>query len=333
MRRWRGMIALGALLALALMVNPVLGQQALKLKFATLSQGTAWYQYGATMAEMLTRTLPAGTTIDVLPHSGGIGNAKLVAKGEAQLGLGFSATNKWAFEKKEPYQSDPGTERLRAIAGGLDVYWLGIVASKKLPINSLADVKEKKVPVKLMTLQVGSNGEYGARQLLAAYGIKYDDIRLWGGKVSHTNYKIMVDAIRDGQGDLIIAMMNPGHPSITEIATFGDVKFLPVSEKVQDELVKLGYEKTAMPPNTFKSQEQAVPYGAITTVVICRDDLPAEAAYTIAKTLVDNKEALAQANAALKLFRPEDAWRPAKVGWIPLHAGAERFYREKGWLK
>ncbi len=71
MRRWRGMIALGALLALALMVNPVLGQQALKLKFATLSQGTAWYQYGATMAEMLTRTLPAGTTIDVLPHSGG----------------------------------------------------------------------------------------------------------------------------------------------------------------------------------------------------------------------------------------------------------------------
>ena len=76
-----------------------------------------------------------------------------------------------------------------------------------------------------------------------------------------------------------------------------------------------------------------VAYGAITTVVIARDDLPAQAAYTIAKTLADNKEALAQANAALKLFKPEDAWRPAKVGWVPLHPGAERFYKEKGWMK
>lgn len=333
MKRIGTITALGAVVALVLAVPPAHAQKPLQLKFATLSQGTSWYQYGATMAEMLAKTLPPGTTIDVLPHSGGIGNAKLVVKGEAQLGLGFSATNRWAFEKKEPYDKDPGTERLRAIAGGLDIYWLGVLAAKKLPAASLADVKEKKLPVKLMTLQVGSNGEYGARQLLAAYGMKYDDIKTWGGKVTHTTYKIMVDAVRDGQADLVIAMMNPGHPSITEIATFGEVKFLPVADKVLDELVKLGYEKTAMPPNTFRGQEQAVPYGAITTVVIARDDLPADAAYTIAKTLADNKEALAQANAALKLFRPEDAWRPAKAGWIPLHPGAERFYKEKGWMK
>ncbi len=330
-RRVMGTIALGSALALA--VTPALGQQALKLKFATLSQGTGWYQYGATMAEMLTKTLPAGTAIDVLPHSGGIGNAKLVARGEAQLALGFSATNKWAFEKKEPYDKDTGTERLRAIAGGLDVYWLGVLASKKLPITTLADIKERKVPVKLMTLQVGSNGEYGARQLLAAYGMKYEDIKGWGGKVTHSTYKIMVDAVRDGQADLIIAMMNPGHPSITEMATFGDVKFLPVADRVLDELTKLGYERSAMPPNTFKGQEGPTLYGAITTVVIARDDLPAEAAYIIAKTLADNREALGNANAALKLFKPEVAWRAEKVGWIPLHPGAERFYKEKGWMK
>jgi TRAP transporter TAXI family solute receptor len=332
MRRFGATPALGIVMALAL-AGPALAQQPLKLKFATLSQGTSWYQYGATMAEMLAKTMPAGTTIDVLPHSGGIGNAKLVAKGEAQIAFGFSATNRWAFEKKEPYQADPGTDRLRAVAGGLDIYWLAVIASKKLPITSLADVKEKKIPVKLDTLQVGSLGEFGARQLLAAYGIKYDEIKAWGGKVSHTTYKIMVDKIRDGQSDMIIAVVNPGHPSITEIATFGDVKFLPVTDKVLDELAKAGYEKTAMPANTFRGQEQAVPYGAITTVVIARDDLPADAAYTIARTLADNKEALGQANAALKLFKPEEAWRPAKVGWIPLHPGAERFYREKGWMK
>jgi uncharacterized protein len=331
MKRIGWMAALGALLALVA-AAPAAEQQSLKLKFATLSQGTSWYQYGATMGEMLAKTMP-GATIDVLPHSGGIGNAKLVMKGEAQIGLGFSATNRWAYEKKDPYDKDQGTERLRAIAGGLDIYWLGVAAAKKLPVASLADVKERKVPVKLMTLQVGSNGEYGARQLLAAYGMSYDDIKGWGGKVTHTTYKIMVDALRDGQSDLVIAMMNPGHPSITEMAQFGDVKFLPVADKALEDLVKLGYEKSTMPANTFKGQEQPVPYGAITTVVIARDDLPEGAAYTIAKTLADNKEALGQANAALKLFKPEDAWRPAKVGWIPLHPGAARFYKEKGWMK
>ena len=27
----------------------------------------------------------------------------------------------------------------------------------------------------------------------------------------------------------------------------------------------------------------------------------------------------------------EEAWKPAKVGWIPVHSGAEKFYKEKGW--
>ncbi|HYB72249.1 MAG TPA: hypothetical protein VED18_02660 [Candidatus Sulfotelmatobacter sp.] len=60
MKRWRvGAVMLcGVLAGLA---APALGQQALKLKFATLSQGTSWYQYGATMAEMLAKTMPGAT--------------------------------------------------------------------------------------------------------------------------------------------------------------------------------------------------------------------------------------------------------------------------------
>ncbi len=331
MRRFVSPTMLVALVLVIGTVGPA-GAQAPQLKFATLSQGTAWYQYGATIAEMLQKTMP-GATIDVLPHSGGTGNVRLVARGEAQIGLGFSASNKWFFDKKELYEKDAGTERLRAIAGGLDIYYLAVIASRKLPVGSLAEIKEKRVPVRLMTLQVGSLSEYGMRQLLAGYGMTYDDIKGWGGKVSFTNYKIIVDAIRDGQGDMLIAVVNPGHPSITEIATFANVKFLPVSERVLDELAKLGYEKTAMPPNTYKGQEQAVPYGATTTVVICRDDLPADVAYTIAKTVADNREALGNANAALKMFKPEVAWQPEKVGGIPLHLGAERYYKEKGWMK
>lgn len=324
--------ACGVALLLALGIAGTAGAQGARLKFATLSQGTAWYQYGATIAELLGRSMP-GATIDVLPHSGGTGNVRLVARGEAQLGLGFGASNRWFIERKELYEKDRGTQRLRAIAGGLDIYYLAVIASKKLPIATLAEIKEKRIPIRLMTLSVGSLSEYGMRHLLAAHGMTYDDIRSWGGKLSFTTYKIIVDAMRDDQADMLIAVVNPGHPSITELATFGDVRFLPLQAKVLDELAVLGYEKGLMPANTYKGQDQALPYPATTTVIITRDDLPAELAYTTAKTLAENREALGNANAALRLFNPEVAWRPEKVGGVPLHPGAERFYRERGWMR
>ena len=89
-RRWTGLVIIGLLLALG--AGAVSAQPPVSLAFATLGQGTAWYVYGATMAELLRKTLPAGSNVDVKPFSGGVGNAKLVAKNETPLGLAFTVT-------------------------------------------------------------------------------------------------------------------------------------------------------------------------------------------------------------------------------------------------
>jgi len=52
----------------------------------------------------------------------------------------------------------------------------------------------------------------------------------------------------------------------------------------------------------------------------------------VTKTVVENKDALVRAHGGLAEFDPKTAWQPDKVG-IPLHPGAERAYREKGWMK
>jgi TRAP-type uncharacterized transport system substrate-binding protein len=70
------------------------------------------------MAELLRTTLPPGSNVDVKPFSGGVGNAKLVAKNETPLGLSFAVTNRWAYEGKEAYETK--LENLRALVGGLD---------------------------------------------------------------------------------------------------------------------------------------------------------------------------------------------------------------------
>jgi TRAP transporter TAXI family solute receptor len=305
-------------------------QAPVNLAFATLSQGTAWYVYGATMAELLRKTLPPGSTVDVKPFSGGVGNPRLVAKNETPLGLSFSVTNRWAFEGREAY--DARLENLRGLVGGLDTYYLLAMASRKLEVASLREIRERKVPVRLYTLPVGSLGEFGARQLLREYGITYADIKAWGGSTTHVNYPVIVDAFKDGRADLLIAVITPKHPSITEIATFVEVRFLGLEPERIRNLGALGYTSATMPADTFKHQPQPVTTVGFPTVLITNKELPEPVAYTVTRTVIENKDALVRGHAGLAEFDPPTAWRPEKVG-IPLHPGAERAYREKGWMR
>ena len=300
------------------------------LAFSTLGQGTAWYIYGATMADLLRKTLPPGSNVDVKPFAGGVGNAKLVSKNETPIGLSFTVTNRWAAEGKEAY--DAKIDNIRALVGGLDTYYLVVVAAKKLNIASLKDVKDKKLPVKAASLQVGSLGEFAMRQLLREYGLGYADIKSYGGTTMNAGYNVLVDAFKDGRADLLVAVATPKHPSISEIATFSDVRFLPIEPEHAKGLAALGYKAATMPPDTFKNQTQPVPTVGFPTVLIANKDLPEPVAYTITKTIVESKDALVRGHAGLAEFDPKTAWEADEVG-LPLHPGAARVFREKGWMK
>jgi len=300
------------------------------LAFSTLGQGTAWYIYGATIADLLRKTLPPGSNVDVKPFAGGVGNAKLVSKNETPIGLSFTVSNRWAMDGVEAY--DAKIDNIRGLVGGLDTYYLVIVATKKLNIASLKEVKDKKLPVRAASLPVGSLGEFAMRQLLREYGMTYADIKGYGGATMHAGYNILVDAFKDGRIDLLVAVATPKHPSLSEIATFSDVRFLPIEGERAKGLAALGYKAATMPPETFKGQAQPVPTVGFPTVLIANKDLPEPVAYTITKTVVDNKDALVRGHAGLAEFDPKTAWEPDEVG-LPLHPGAARLYREKGWMK
>jgi uncharacterized protein len=305
-------------------------QPAVNLAFATLDTGSAWYVYGATLAELLRKSLPAGSNVDVKPRAGGVGNPRLVAKNETPLALSFTVTNRWAWDGKEAY--DAKLDNLRALAGGLDTYYLVAVVSRKLPLNSLRELRDKKLPVKLGTQPVGSLGEFAARQLLRAQGLTYADVKAWGGSTTHVGYNVIIDSFRDGRTDMLIAVVTPKHPSVSEIANSSDVKFLGLDDETSRGLAPLGYTPATMPANTFKGQTEPVKTVGFPTVVITNKELPEPVAYTVTKTIIENKDALVRGHAGLQDFDPVTAWQPDKVG-LPLHAGAERAYREKGWMK
>ncbi len=325
-------ILLTLVLAMAVAVDPASAQSTapVTLAFATLDTGSAWYVYGATIAELLRKSLPPGSNIDVKPRAGGVGNPRLVAKNETPLGFSFTVTNRWAYEGKEAYTEK--LENLRGLVGGFDTYYLVAMATKKLGISSVRDIRDKKLPVRVYTQPVGSLGEFAGRQLLRAVGLGYNEIKAFGGSTQHVGYNVIIDAFKDGRADILFAVVTPKHPSVSEIVSSVDVEFLGLDPETARAMLPLGYTAATMPAETFKGQSKPVSTVGFPTVLITNEDLPEPIAYTVTRTVIENKDALVRGHGGLAAFDPQTAWQPEKVG-IPLHPGAERAYREKGWMK
>jgi TRAP transporter TAXI family solute receptor len=141
-----------------------------------------------------------------------------------------------------------------------------------------------------------------------------------------------VDAFKDGRADVLFAVITPKHPSVSEIASGADVKFLGLEGEMVTALAPLGYLPATMPGDTFKSQSEPVKTVGFPTVLITNQELPEPIAYTVTKTVIEGKDALVRGHAGLAEFDPRTAWQREKIG-LPLHPGAERAYREKGWMK
>jgi TRAP-type uncharacterized transport system substrate-binding protein len=133
------------------------------LKFSSHSIGSTWYSYAASISEIIRPLLPAGSTIDVLPYGGGFAGMPLISKGDADLGLGSTCPNSWAFKGTVVF--DKKYDNLRALVGGLDEYFLTIVVPKKLNITSVEQLVKTK-GLTWMTLPQGSNGKLGAEHIL-----------------------------------------------------------------------------------------------------------------------------------------------------------------------
>jgi hypothetical protein len=301
-----------------------------KLRIATLQMGSSWYVYGGVMGDLLRKELPSGSVIDILPYAGGVGNMNLVSKGDAELGMGFPVTGRWAIEGQMAY--DKKMPNLRGLVGGFDEYFIGIVATKKSKITALEEIAKKKMPIHLVTVTKGTLGEFANRQIMEAVGAPYKTIESFGGKVTHTSFGVITKMVVDGQADVFMQVVTVGHPAMTEIAITADVVFLGLNDEVIKKLSAFGWVPATLPANTFKGQTAPVPTIGTATSLIATDKLPDEVAYAVTKALCENREALAKGHAGLKAFNPQVGWKPENLG-LPLHPGAEKYFKEKGWLK
>ena len=176
----------------------------------------------------------------------------------------------------------------------------------------------------------GSSVPVVADMIMAAAGTNRKEIEAHGGKIIQVGAKQIPALVRDGRADLYFESAMKGHPATTEASLTGNVRFMDLPDNVLSVLAKEGLNPLPM-PQFFKGQSGPTKAVDMGTLVIGHKDMSVDQAYLITKTICENKEAMSQAHKAWKNFDPALAGKPEKTG-IPLHPGAEKYYKEKGWL-
>jgi TRAP transporter TAXI family solute receptor len=227
-------------------------------------------------------------------------------------------------------------ENLRAIAGGLQFANLQAFALKRFAeekkIATLEDLKKSKPPVRIVTKKKGTLGQAGAPLQLEAYGIKYDDIKAWGGRIVETDVPEIVNMMKDGRADLWLDNLAPGHPAATELYQSVDMVIVEHTPQGMEYLTKYGFYPQPVPANTWKGQTKEIKQPGGVTLMTTHKDIPADLVYTVTKAIGENAEEIRKSHAVMKHFDEKIAWRKDRA-LITLHPGAEKYYREKGWMK
>ena len=304
------------------------------LTIGAMPPGTSWYVFAATLSNLLQERLPDGARVEVIARGGGIGNPILVDRGDATIAISQAATAAWAAAGHPRAYKGKKHENIRALVGGLNSVWMTAMLRNEYIARTGNDTLEKALlsdePIRIVMKPAGSTVPVVADMLFDSLGITREDITSKGGEIIQVSANQVSAILRDGRADLYFETSIRGHPAVTEVTTTVDVRFVDFPDTVLAQLEGPGMNPIPM-PEWFKGQSGPTKGVDMGTVLIAHKDLSDDLAYLITKIVCEHKDDMAQAHKAWLSFDPTQGGRIEKTG-IALHPGAERYFREQGWL-
>ncbi len=286
-----------------------------------LTGGTSgvYYPIGVGLSQLYSNGIE-GSKTSVQATKASVENLNLLqsGRGELALALGDSVADAWNGVEDAGFKTP--LKKLRAIAGTYPNY-IQIVASKESGINTLADLKGKRISVGAPK----SGTELNARAIFKAAGLSYEDM----GKVEFLPYAESVELIKNRQLDATLQSSGLGMAAIRDLAATLPITFVAIPAEITAKIDNAAYQAASIPAGTYDGQDSEVPTVAINNILVSHDGVSEEVAYQMTKLMFDNLERLGNAHSAAKDIKLEGA---AKDLPIPLHPGAERFYKEVGAL-
>ncbi|MFG0382789.1 TAXI family TRAP transporter solute-binding subunit [Pseudomonas sp. zbq_18] len=286
-----------------------------------LTGGTSgvYYPIGVALSQLYGNGIE-GSKTSVQATKASVENLNLLqaGRGELAFALGDSVADAWNGVEEAGFKAP--LKKLRAIAGTYPNY-IQIVANADANIQTLADLKGKRISVGAPK----SGTELNARAIFKAAGLSYEDM----GEVQFLPYAESVELIKNRQLDATLQSSGLGMAAIRDLASTMKVSFVAIPADVVGKIGNAAYQAATIPANTYDGQTADVPTVAITNILVSHEGVSDEVAYQMTKLMFDNLERLGNAHSAAKDIKLEGA---AKNLPIPLHPGAERFYKEAGAL-
>ena len=252
---------------------------------------------------------------------GSVYNINTIKNGELDFGIAQSDVVYQASKGEGKFEGEP-VKKLKSV---MAIYpeLLTLVTRKDANINSLIDVKEKRINLG----NPGSGNEATALTLFEESGIKKEDLKFAGAlKASE-----MPDALRDNKIDGYFYMV--GHPTanIKDASNSVDVKITPLEGKNVDNLIKKYpyFAKADVPGGLYKGNDEPTPTFGVKAVLVTSDDVSVNAVYTVVKAILENFEEFKKLHPAYSNITKESLLDGLSA---PLHDGAKKYFQEAGIL-
>lgn len=290
------------------------------LIFTTGTTTGVFYSLGAGLSTLWTKEMEQ--LVASQASNGSVENLNLMSKGEANLAfttvnIAYDAYNGEGSFKGKQYD---GVRILANLYPNVS----HIVVVDDEDIQSIEDLKGKS----FVFGAAGSSTELESKLVLEAHGVSIDDVN-----ANYVGFTEATDLIRNGQVDGVNIYSGVPAAATTELISTIDSKVLSFSPDAIDQLVKeypWNFEYV-IEANTYDKQSEPITtVGQYSTIVI-DESVSEDAAYRLTKLLWENVDELKESYSIANQFDPQKAIEG--TAGVPLHPGAEKYYKEIGVLE
>lgn len=297
--------------------SPAKAQQFINI----LTGGTAgvYYPLGVSLSKIYADAIPKSRP-SVQATQASVQNLSLLQerKGEIAFTLGDSLAFAWEGNAEAGFKAP--LKRLRAIAAIYPNY-IQLVATRESGIKAINDLKGRSLSVGAAR----SGTELNTRTIFKTAGLSYEDL----GKVEYLPFAESVELMKNRQLDATLQSAGLGVASIRDLATNNDITVVAVPAEIVN---KIGapYIPATIPANTYRGQTSDVQTAAVGNFLVTHDRVSDDLVYQMTKSMFENLDKMVASHSAAKGIKLENATKGLS---IPLHPGAERYYKEKGLSK
>ncbi len=296
----------------ALAAGLALAQAPAFFRIGTGGTAGTYYPIGGLIANAI--SAPPQLVATAVASNGSVANVNAIVGGAAESGFAQADVAFWAYSGTGVFEGKPKVGDLRSIA---NLY---------PNVKSVADLKGKKVSLD----EPGSGTLLNAKAILAAFGVGEKDIT-----PEYLKPNQAAEKMKDGSVDAFFFTGGFPAAAISELASTGSgIDILPITGAAAEKLAKdfPFFAVDEIPAGTYKD------VGAVKTVAVgahwvTSSKISADTVYAVTKALWSDKTraALDAGHAKGKAIQKATALN-GLLG-VPLHPGAERFYKEAGLLK